>query len=198
MSHKCFISFKKEDIYYKNLLLNYLKKEDIVGKALNEVIDSTDSDYILQKIREDYLYDSTVTLFLIGKHSSENEGSDSLGRAHNHFIQRELQSSLYNGRGNSRNGIVGIVLPEMYNAIYTGVSAQGNETLTLDDSTVIREFGANYFIQPHEGNVWKPSERYCILVKWNEFIENPEIYINQAFDKRFSDIAKKIKIRNLR
>ena len=198
MSHKCFISFKKEDIHYKNLLLNILKKEDIVGKALNKVIDSVNSDYIMQKIREEYLSNSTVTLFLIGKHSSENEGGDYLGRAHNYFIQRELQASLYNGPGNTRNGIVGIVLPEMYDAIYTGFNNNGDAKLDLSDNTVIREFGANYFIKPHEGNVWRENERYCILAKWDDFVLNPDKYINKAFDKRFSDIAKKIKIRNLR
>lgn len=198
MSHKCFISFKKEDIRYKNFLLNILKKEDIVGKALNKVIDSVNSDYIMQKIREEYLSNSTVTLFLIGKHSSENEGVDYLGRAHNYFIQRELQASLYNGPGNTRNGIVGIVLPEMYDAIYTGFNNNGDAKLDLSDNTVIREFGANYFIKPHEGNVWWENERYCILAKWDDFVLNPDKYINKAFDKRFSDIAKKIKIRNLR
>lgn len=198
MSHKCFISFKKEDILYKETLLLILKEEDIVGKALNEVINSSNSDYILQKIRDDYLSNSTVTLFLIGKHSSENEGFDSKGRAHNYFIQRELQSSLYNGRNNTRNGIVGIVLPEMYDAIYKGISESNYPILNINDNTVIREFGDNYFIKPHDSNIWTESERYCVLAKWDDFIKNPDKYINQAFNKRFSEIAKKIKIRNLR
>ena len=169
-----------------------------MGKSLDREIKSLDADYILQTIRNDYLADSSVTLFLIGRHSSENEGFDSQGRAHNYFIQRELQSSLYNGRGNTRSGIVGIVLPEMYDDIYTGFNNNGDAKLDLSDNTVIREFGANYFIKPHEGNVWRENDRYCILAKWDDFVLNPDKYINKAFDKRFSDIAKKIKIRNLR
>ena len=38
-------------------------------------------------IRRDYLKDSTVTIFLIGEHSSENEGYDYLGPK-NYFIQK--------------------------------------------------------------------------------------------------------------
>ena len=120
MSHKCFISFKKEDIEYKDELIKILKEENVIEKSLDKTIDSEDGDYIMQKIREDYLKDSTVTLFLIGEHSSENEGYDEKGRAHNYFIQRELQASLYNGVSNTRNGIVGIVIPKMYNKIFLG------------------------------------------------------------------------------
>ena len=72
MSHKCFISFKKEDIEYKDELIKILKEENVIEKSLDKTIDSEDGDYIMQKIREDYLKDSTVTLFLIGEHSSEN------------------------------------------------------------------------------------------------------------------------------
>ena len=44
------------------------------------IIDSEDGDYIMQVIREDYLHDSTVTIFIIGEHSSEKEGTDFYGR----------------------------------------------------------------------------------------------------------------------
>ena len=203
MSHKCFISFKKEDSDYKDLLISLLAREDVVGWALDREIQSNDSDYILQVIRDDYLSYSTVTLFLIGKHSSEKEGSDYWGRPHNYFIQRELQASLFNGRGNTRNGIVGIVLPEMYNAIYGETylcsDCLGYHTyININDDTVIREFSANYFIEPHVGCSWLEDDRYCVLSKWDDFIISPDRYINQAYSKRFSSIANKIKVRNFR
>ena len=86
MSHKCFISFKKEDLYYKNKLIEKFAVSDIIDKTLDRVIDSNDGDYIMSVIRRDYLKDSTVTIFLIGEHSSENEGFDYLGPK-NYFIQ---------------------------------------------------------------------------------------------------------------
>jgi hypothetical protein len=89
MARKCFISFKTEDAEYKESILNhpYL---DIVNKSLKEPIDSEDEEYIMQKIRSDYLADSTVTIFLIGERSSEVLGYDE-----QKYIKRELQGSLY-------------------------------------------------------------------------------------------------------
>lgn len=203
MAHKCFISYKKEDQWYRDKIDELFSYSDVINKGLDRVIDSYDGDYIMKTIRRDYLKDSTVTVFLIGTHSSENEGCDYMGRRKNYFIERELQASLYNGTGNTRNGILGVVLPEMYDRIYKGthqcLACGGiHNTVIVDDTTVIREFGKNYYIEPHSGCAWSDDERYCILVKWDDFIQDPESYVDAAYDKRFSEIANKIKIRNLR
>ena len=87
---KCFISFKKEDLSYKNYLVEQYGSSNFINKTLDRWIDSEDGDYIMQVIRQDYLCDSTVTLFLIGEHSSENEGYDCNGYDKNFFIKREL------------------------------------------------------------------------------------------------------------
>lgn len=203
MGHKCFISFKKEDQRYRDKIDKLFNTSDLINKGLDRVIDSYDGEYIMKTIRNDYLKDSTVTIFVIGLHSSENEGYDYMGRRKNYFIERELQASLYNGIGNTRNGILGVVLPEMYNRIYKGTykchSCGGNHNeVVIEDSTVIREFSMNYYLEPHSGCAWNEDERYCVLVKWDDFIKNPEFYVNAAFDKRTSEIAKKVKVRNFR
>ncbi len=71
MGHKCYISFKTEDAYYKSEIqkMKEAGKLDYIDKSLNDPIESEDPDYIMRKIREDYLSDSTVTIFLIGTHS---------------------------------------------------------------------------------------------------------------------------------
>lgn len=38
MGHKCFVSFKKEDNYYKEELVKLFSKEDIIDKTLDRVI----------------------------------------------------------------------------------------------------------------------------------------------------------------
>lgn len=202
MAHKCFISFKKEDLYYKNKLIEKFDTSDVIDKTLDRVIDSNDGDYIMTVIRRDYLKDSTVTIFLIGEHSSENEGSDYLGPK-NYFIQKELQATLYNGKDNSRSGLIGVVLPNMYSQIYKGSYQcskcnNNHNYVNINDNTVIREFSQNYYIEPHSGCAWSQEERYAVLVKWEDFYNEPEKYINQAFDKRNEPIANKVKIYNLR
>ena len=97
MGHKCYISFKTEDYAYKKHIQSDLNV-DMIDKSLDEPIQSFDQDYILRKIREDYLADSTVTIHLIGQYSAET-----LGNAEQLFIKRELQASLYNSQVNPRN-----------------------------------------------------------------------------------------------
>jgi hypothetical protein len=195
MGHKCFISFKGEDCVYKKYIQDELKI-NMVDKSLNEPIDSNDEDYIMQKIREDYLSDSTVTIFLIGAYSSEN-----LGWREQRYIKRELQASQYNGKGNSRSGILGVVLPSIEQEIYRGTinCYQCNGThncVALNDNTVISEFRYNYHI-PNGKCYHTEDDRYCVLVKWSDFCINSEKYIEVAFNKRFAPIASKIRVYNI-
>ena len=193
MSHKCYISFKTEDKKYKKYIQEDLKI-DMIDKSLNTPINSTDEDYIMRKIREDYLSDSTVTIHLIGEYSAEN-----LLYENQAYIKRELQASLYNGENNTKNGILGIVLPNMYDKIFKGsevcsVCGKSHNIVCINDSTVVKEFSYNYYI-PKDGCSWSEEDRFCVLVKWNDFVKNPELYINKAFDKRSSLISAKTKVR---
>ena len=192
MGHKCFISFKTEDAFYKKAIQE-MPNIDMIDKSLNEAIDSDNEDYIMKKIREEYLADSTITIHLIGLKSAEN-----LGWEEQKFIKRELQASLYDGENNSRNGILGIVLPSVHNAIYGvgGYCSCGESVghVNLNDQTVIKEFGYNYYI-PHNGCHHTEDQRYCVLVPWDNFKASPDFFINQAFAKRSHEIAKKVKVR---
>ena len=110
------------------------------------------------------------------------------------YIKRELQASLYNGRGNTRNGILGVVLPQMYSTIYKGtescVVCQGSHNIVaINDSTVIKEFGRNYYLNNHGKCAYSEEDRYCVLVKWEDFTTAPNAYIEKAFNKRGQPIA---------
>lgn len=194
MGHKCFISFKKEDEGYKKEIQRWNKnnKVDMIDKSLDTPIDSEDEDYIMRKIREDYLSDSTVTIFIIGLHSNEN-----LGWNEQRYIKRELQASLYNGEGNTRSGILGVVLPEMYDVIYKGTYKcnechSNHNWVAIDDTTVIKEFSRNYYLNNHGKCAYSEEDRYCILVKWDNFMKDPNKYIGLAFEKRRQDIANEV------
>lgn len=193
MRRKCFISFKTEDSEYKDHIQHRLNV-DMIDNSLNDAIDSDDQDYIMRKIREDHLALSTVTIHLIGSRSAER-----LGYEEQKFIKRELQASLYNGQGNTRNGILGVVLPSVEAAIYKGsytCSQCGNSHnhIRVNDDTAVREFSCNYYIK--NGKCFHTEEeRYCVLVSWADFCENPEKYIECAFKKRSEPIAEKVKVR---
>lgn len=201
MSHNCFISFKKEDEYYKNQILNKLGDDRITGKALDRWIDSNDIDYVMQVIREEFMSNTSVTIFIIGEHSSENEGRDFYGDK-NAFIKRELQATLYDGKDFSRSGLLGIVLPSMENKVYKGTykcSTCGGEHSYVDinDSTVIKEFSANYYL--HKGGcAYSEEDRFCVLVRYSEFMNNPDKFIDKAFNKLSQPIANEVHWRDLR
>lgn len=190
MPHKCYISFKTEDIAYKKLIQEM--GINMIDKSLNTPIESWNEDYIMRKIRENYLCDSTVTIFLIGNYSAENAPMQNQT-----FIKRELQASLYNGSGNTRNGILGVVLPEMMDKIYTGpyicsTCGKTHTGVAINDSTTIKEFSQNFYIPSTGKCSWSEEDRYCVLVGWDDFRVKPEVYINQAFNKRSDPISKKV------
>ncbi|MEN8178116.1 MAG: TIR domain-containing protein [Pseudomonadota bacterium] len=192
MGHKCFISFKTEDAAYKEHIQAKLDV-DMIDNSLNDAIDSDDEDYILQKIREDYLSNSTVTLHLIGIHNAENKGYEE-----QKFIKRELQASLYNGKDNTRSGILGVVLPSVETQIYKGSydcsqCGSSHNCVAINESTAVSEFIYNYYI-PNNKCSHTEDERYCVLVKWADFCADPEDYIDDAFKKRSEAIADKVKI----
>lgn len=195
MAHKCFISFKTQDIDYKKKIQEDMGIE-MIDKSLNEPINSDNEDYIMRKIREDYLADSTVTIYLIGEYSAENSFLQDQT-----YIKRELQASLYNGENNTKNGILGVVLPNMYDRIYKGeeqclICGSNHNIVCVNDDTTIKEFNYNFYIPKDNGCCWSEEERYCVLVKWEDFENNPEKYIDDAFNKRNSEISRKTKVRS--
>ncbi len=193
MAHKCFISFKTEDAGYKDALLA-LEGLDLIDKSLHEAINSIDEDYIMQKIRSDYLADSTVTIHLIGLHGAENKGG-----YEQRFIKRELQASLYDGQNNTKSGILGIVLPHAYGSVYKGqlnclMCGGVHNHVAIDDGTVVKEFSYNYYI-PHGKCAHTEDDRYCVLVNWDDFVKSPKSYIEAAYNKRSHPISGKTKVK---
>lgn len=180
-------------MHYKKYIQNYLDI-DMIDKSLNEPIQSVNEDYIMRKIREDYLQDSTVTIHLIGEYSAENS------YLNQNYIKRELQASLSNTSAGTRNGILGVVLPEVYDKIYKGQQAcsqcfKNHNIVVINENTTIREFSYNYYLPLDNGeHVWSEDDRYCVLVKWEDFIVSPNKYIEQAFKKEHL-ILQKIKVR---
>jgi MTH538 TIR-like domain (DUF1863) len=192
MGHKVYISFKTEDMSYKDEVQSWVHLE-YVDKSLNYPIDSDNPDYILRKIREDYLSDSTVTVHLIGKHSGEWRGE-----LEQYFIKKELQASLYNGGSNTKNGILGVVLPSMVSTIFGGSSTCSTcgttHRLVRVEENTVKEFSYNYFI-PNDKCSWAEEDRYCVLVGWDDFRGKPNDWIGEAFDKRSALIASKTMVR---
>lgn len=77
-----------------------------IGEGMpGDVINSTDTEYIMRRIRELYLRDSTVTLVLIGRCTWARR-----------YVDWEIQASLRHGEITTPNGLLGLVLPSVQSA----------------------------------------------------------------------------------
>ena len=70
----------------------------------NDLIKSTNPDYVIQKIRDDYIGDSTVTIVLVGDCTHSRC-----------FIDWEIKASLRQGADNLPNGLIAIQLRSVSN-----------------------------------------------------------------------------------
>lgn len=102
---KCFISYYVGD---QEAVADFVLafKDMFIPKAIgvtdgSDIINSDNSEYVMSRIRSEYLGDSTVTLCLIGQCTHSRR-----------YVDWELKSSLRQG-SYTPNGLVGILLPGM-------------------------------------------------------------------------------------
>ena len=103
--HRVFVSYyHREDQYYRNQF--ELLFSDIHDIMISESVEIGDIDpnlkteTIRQKIRDEYLQDSTVTVVLVGERTWQRK-----------FVDWEIGSSIRQTEYNSRSGLLGILLP---------------------------------------------------------------------------------------
>jgi len=70
------------------------------GDEYADKIDSGDTDYVMRKIREDYLAGTTCTVVLIGKCTWARR-----------YIDWEIAATLRNNKNNPRSGLIAVQLP---------------------------------------------------------------------------------------
>ena len=122
--HKVFISYHHEnDQFYKEELLElndqygfrygqplFIDKSVDTGDISERLSDET----IREKIRDEYLKDSTVTILLVG--------TETKNRKH---VDWELYSSMYDGQVNRKSGILVVNLPSIFQKlIHAGHGAE--------------------------------------------------------------------------
>lgn len=104
--HKVFISYHhKNDQLYKRKLSDLNESYNLfIDKSVDtgDVSENLSDEDIRQKIRDNYLQDSSVTILLLG--------TETKCRKH---IDWELYSSMYNGKVNKQSGILVINLPSI-------------------------------------------------------------------------------------
>ena len=104
MAHRVFISYNHDnDQGHKNALVKWANENDIFvdwSVDTGDISDDLTDQQIREKIRDEYLRDSTVTIVLVG--------TETKNRKH---VDWEIYSSMYDGKINKKSGIIAINLP---------------------------------------------------------------------------------------
>lgn len=103
--HKVFVSYHHDnDQYHRNLFENLFTNiyDVMVAKSvqIGDIDTSLKTETIRQKIRDEYLRDSTVTVVLIGTQTWQRK-----------HVDWEISSSIRDTQLNPRSGLLGIFLP---------------------------------------------------------------------------------------
>lgn len=112
--HKVFISYHhvdKEEV--DEFIEDFDDKHDVfIARALgigmaDDIINSTDTSYVMRRIRELYLKDSTVTIVMLGKCTWARR-----------YVDWEIQASLRSGETVKPNGLLAVKLPSYNEEAY--------------------------------------------------------------------------------
>ncbi|MEJ8860094.1 TIR domain-containing protein [Variovorax robiniae] len=104
---RCFISYHHADEYAVRRFIDTFSSEAEVfthralGVELDpDIVNSTDTDYVMRRIRERYMSGTSVTIVMIGR--------ETWGRR---YVDWEIAASLRSSFGEPPNGLLGIHLP---------------------------------------------------------------------------------------
>jgi hypothetical protein len=100
--HKVFVSYHHDNDEYYRDEFDELTNEIVIPKSVqkDDIDPFLPTETIRQKIRDEYLRDSTVTIVLIGAQTWQRK-----------HVDWEIGSSIRNTRLNPRSGLLGIILP---------------------------------------------------------------------------------------
>ena len=123
--HKCFVSFHHADETEVEAFIDSFETAfipRILGVSdEDDFIDSDDTDYVMDQIREKYLTDSTVTIVLVG-------GCTWARR----YVDWEVYSTLRNDKNNTRSGLMAIELPSLAAAGNGKLPARVSDNVSSD------------------------------------------------------------------
>jgi hypothetical protein len=164
---KCFISYHHDDQVLVDRFVNtFDHAHDLfiargLGQTMaQEVIDSTDTDYVMRRIRELYIGDSTVTLVMFGKCTWARR-----------YVDWEIQASLRAPQNGLPNGLLGIKLPTY--AVGMGFPERFNNDLMSPQKKA--DCYARHILYPQTPeDLWSAiEEAFQRRITHARFIDNP-------------------------
>ena len=188
---------------YVDYIQNMFEKTDHVykGEDDGEDLSELDEETIWETLK-DRIYDSTLTIVLISPNMKENKSDKA------QWIPWEISYSLKevsrrNSAGNmvtsSSNAILAVVIPDRNNSYKYYIENNNccdSKCRTLKTDTLFKILKNNMFnakkpdvrICDSGSKIYSGESSYIISVKWCDFIENPNNYIERAYHNQNSII----------
>ena len=159
MRHNVFVSYHHaNDQYYREKFENLFSNtyDIMVSRSvqIGDINENLPTETIRQKIRDEYLRDSTVTVVLIG--------SETWKRKH---VDWEIGSSIRQTAYNSRSGLIGVLLPS-YHDYYNRPYGKYN----------------HYEIPPRLSDNLQCN--FAEIYEWNDDPYEVQRWIHEAFERR--------------
>ena len=100
--HKVFVSYHHDEDQAYRELFERICSDVIVSRSvgIGDIDPNLNTEYVRQKIRNEFLADSSVTIVLVGRHTWQRK-----------HVDWEISSSLRDTPSNPRSGLLGILLP---------------------------------------------------------------------------------------
>ena len=186
--HKVFTSYHHaNDQYYKNWLVWMGKYHKIfIDSSVDtgDISDDLTDEAIREKIRDEYLRDSTVTIVLVGEETKRRK-----------HVDWEIYSSMIDGKVNKKSGILVVSLPSIETNCSIHVSHSGEEKTVYPDIHVWQtltsrtEFESCYPYMPDRiiDNLVEPKATVSVT-NWSR-IENSPYNLRFLIDAAFNDRA---------
>lgn len=193
MAHKTFISYKYSEA--QNLRDRIIEKlGDNAQFYKGETADSPDltdtSTKNIKKNLKDMMFDTSVTIVIVSPHMKESKWID-------WEIEYCLKKIKRKDRTSQRNGVVGVIMK-----VENDYSWFREETIKADGCSVIN-YDENKVFDIIKNNRYNQNPKkyscstckcvdpltgsYISFVKEDDFLSNPDKYINNAFDKSEND-----------
>ena len=187
--HMVFISYHHaNDQAYKEALLRLNDAHEIFIDAsvdTGDIDDGLDDDAIRQKIRDEYLRDSSVTIVLVGLETKKRK-----------HVDWEIYSSMFDGRVNKQSGVLVINLPSTGCTYYQAAHGDAEKAAIYPENTSWtsitsrEEYERRFPCAPARiiDNLLKNGAKVSVT-NWNKIDGNPEalqFLIGTTFDDRDS------------
>ena len=185
--HKVFISYHHHlDQDYKDYLEELNEEHQIFinqSVKLGEIDDSLSTETIREKIRDEYLQDSSVLILLVGLETKNRK-----------HIDWEIYSSMRDSKKKKKSGILVINLPTINCKYYTAAHGEGEKSLYPSTTWVSindrEEYEQRYpYMSDRIIDNLLTHKSFISVINWDDIVNNPE-KLRYLIDLTFQDKDK--------